>query len=465
MTEFNFSCFKAYDIRGKIGDELSEELVYNIGKALAIRLEAKKVALGSDVRLTSPMFKQQLAKGLQEMGVDVIDIGTTGTEEIYFATSYLGLDGGVEVTASHNPKDYNGLKIVGKNSVALSYDSGLQDLISIIKTMQVDPQVYPVAKTRGSYQQLDLRSEYVAKVLSFVDLAGLRQSKKLKLLLNPGNGTAGPTLKYIEKVLLEHGANLEFEYLFLEPDGTFPNGIPNPLLVENRAVTSRAIKDVGADLGIAFDGDFDRCFFFDSEGHFIDGYYICGLLAQAFVNKHSGAKIIHEPRLLWNTIQVIQDAGGVPVLSKSGHTFIKAKLRETQAVYGGEMSAHHYFRDYFFCDSGMIPWLLMVELLKQTGKTLAELVAQMQQNFPCSDEINFKVVNASKCIEAIKAYYQDITKDEMTIDGLSYDFGTWRFNVRSSNTEPLLRLNIESRGDKDLVQEKVVELSNIITNA
>lgn len=458
MTKFNFNCFKAYDIRGKIGEELSDELVYNIGKALAVYLKAKTVVVGSDIRLTSPKFKQLIAKGLTEMGCDVIDIGQSGTEEIYFATSFLNADGGVQVTASHNPKDYNGLKIVGKNSVPLSLDSGLRDLQKLIEEQNFTP-----APTPGVVSEENLRPNYVSKLLSFVDVDGFKRDRKLKLLFNIGNGAAGATVKYIAGILKQHHANLEFEYLFAEPDGNFPNGIPNPLLVENREITANKVREVGADIGIAFDGDFDRCFFFDENGNFVEGYYICGLLAKAFLDKNPGQTIVYEPRLLWNSEQVIKENGGKAVLSKSGHSFIKQKMREHQAIYGGELSAHHYFRDYYLSDSGMIPWLLIVELLQKSQLNLSDLVSSMRERFPCSDEMNFKVDDAKAAIARVEEFFAQDEKEISTVDGISYDFGNWRFNIRISNTEPLLRLNVESRGDAKLVEEKVALISNIIT--
>ncbi|RIY34795.1 phosphomannomutase CpsG [Psittacicella gerlachiana] len=457
MTKYNFNCFKAYDIRGKIGEELSDELVYNIGRALAVYLKAKTFVVGCDIRLTSPKFKSLIAKGLTEMGCDVIDIGQTGTEEVYFATSFLNADGGVQVTASHNPKDYNGLKIVGKNSVPLSLETGLREIQELIEADNFTPAPIP-----GKVTEENLRPNYVSKLLSFVDLDGFKRDRKLKLLFNIGNGAAGATVKYIEGIMKQHHANLEFAYLFPEADGNFPNGIPNPLLVENREITAQKVLEEKADIGIAFDGDFDRCFFFDEKGNFIEGYYICGLLAKAFLDKNPGASIVYEPRLLWNSEQVIKENGGNAVISKSGHSFIKHKMREHQAVYGGELSAHHYFRDYFYCDSGMIPWLLIVELVQKTQLNLSEFVQKMREEFPCSDEMNFKVSDAQAAISRVKELFANQEKEVSTIDGLSYDFGTWRFNIRTSNTEPLLRLNVEAKGNRDLVNEKVALISEVI---
>ncbi|RIY34086.1 phosphomannomutase CpsG [Psittacicella hinzii] len=458
MTNYNFNCFKAYDIRGKIGEELSDDLVYNIGRALAVYLNAKTVVVGSDIRLTSSKYKALISKGLTEMGCNVVDLGQTGTEEVYFATSFLNADGGVQVTASHNPKDYNGLKIVGKNSIPLSLETGLREIQKLIEENNFTP-----ATTPGVVTEENLRPNYVSKLLSFVDLDGFKRDRKLKLLFNIGNGAAGDTVKYIEGIFKQHHANVEFSYLFPEADGNFPNGIPNPLLVANRSITSEKVLEVGADIGIAFDGDFDRCFFFDEKGNFVDGYYICGLLSQAFLSKNPGSTIVYEPRLMWNTEKVISDNGGVAVLSKSGHSFIKHKMREHEAVYGGELSAHHYFKDYYYCDSGMIPWLLLVELVQKSSLNLSDFVRQMQEQFPCSDEMNFKVADSTAAIERVKALFADQEKVETYIDGMSYDFGDWRFNIRTSNTEPLLRLNVEARANRSLVEEKVTLISNAIT--
>lgn len=457
MSKHSFSCFKAYDVRGKIGEELTLELVYDIGRALSVYLGAKKVAVGSDIRLTSPEFKAELARGLMEMGTDVIDLGTTGTEEIYFATSFLDLDGGVQITASHNPKDYNGLKIVGKNSIPLSGAAGLAEIRALIEAGDFTPAAQP-----GKLIEMDVSPSYVSKMLSFINPETLKAGRKLKLLFNIGNGTAGAAVEKIVGALKQVGMNFDYEMLFPEPDGNFPNGIPNPLLPENREVTSKAVVATGADLGIAFDGDFDRCFFFDEKGNFVDGYYVVGLLTEAFLKKDPSSVIVYEPRLIWNTQEIIDRYNAEGHISKTGHSFIKAKLRQVNGIYSGELSAHHYFRDFYFCDSGMIPWLLVVELMLKTGKKMSELVTEMANNYPCSDEINFRVTDSKKVLEALQTTYGSQAKEITNVDGVSFDFGEWRFNVRTSNTEPLLRLNIEARGDRELVKAKVVELTDFI---
>lgn len=442
----SLTCFKAYDIRGKLGDELNEDIVYRIARAFAIFLKPKSVVLGGDVRLTSQELKMAFAKGLQDEGVDVVDIGLTGTEEIYFATSYLGVDGGVEITASHNPIDYNGMKMVRAGSQPISGDTGLNE----IKRLAEENQFGPVAVSRGEYQQKNILEAYVQHLLSYVDV---KQLKPLKLVVNAGNGAAGHVIDAMEKYL-----PFEFIKIHHEPDGKFPNGIPNPLLPENRASTSEAVIKHKADMGIAWDGDFDRCFLFDEKGEFTEGYYIVGLLAEAFLLKNPGANIIHDPRLTWNTQDIVKQSGGVAIQSKTGHAFIKERMRLEDAVYGGEMSAHHYFRDFFYCDSGMIPWLLVCELISRKQQTLSSMLADRIAKFPSPGEINSHVKNPKEAIEKILQHYQS---DALTIDktdGISLEFSDWRFNLRMSNTEPVVRLNLESCANQQLVDEKTREI-------
>ncbi|MGM7649746.1 phosphomannomutase CpsG [Serratia marcescens] len=450
------TCFKAYDIRGKLGEELNEDIAYRIGRAYGEFLKPKSIVLGSDVRLTSESLKLALAKGLQDAGSDVIDIGLTGTEEIYFATTYLKTDGGVEVTASHNPIDYNGMKLVREGSRPISGDTGLRAIQELAEKNQFQA---PTA-TRGNYVRQDVLSAYVEHILSYVDV---KNFKPLKLVINSGNGAAGHVVDAIEAQLKAQGVPLEFIKVHHQPDGTFPNGIPNPLLPECRADTAEAVREHGADMGIAFDGDFDRCFLFDEKGDFIEGYYIVGLLAEAFLQKQPGAKIIHDPRLSWNTIDVVTEAGGVPVMSKTGHAFIKERMRAEDAIYGGEMSAHHYFRDFAYCDSGMIPWLLVAELVCVKGQTLGQLVQGRIVAHPSSGEINIKLSNPEGSIEGIKNHYVSKASSVDYTDGISVEFPEWRFNLRSSNTEPVVRLNVESRNNKKLMEEKVKEILNLLS--
>jgi phosphomannomutase len=443
----DLTCFKAYDIRGQLGTELNEEIAYRIGRAFAEFLQPKKVVLGGDVRLTSEELKQALANGIRDTGADVIDIGVVGTEEVYFATSYLKTNGGIEVTASHNPLDYNGMKPVRENSKPISSDTGLLK----IKAMAEENDFPAVDESaRGSIKQVSILEPYLDHLMDYIDPASI---KPLKLVMNAGNGAAGHVVDAIEERFKAMGVPVEIVKIFNQQDGNFPNGIPNPILHENRAPTINAVLEHKADMGIAWDGDFDRCFLVDEKGNFIEGYYIVGLLAEAFLNKNPGAKIVHDPRLTWNTIDVAKRGDGEAIQSKTGHAFIKERMRSEDAVYGGEMSAHHYFRDFFYCDSGMIPWLLVLELVSKTGNPLSELVKQMVEAYPSPGEINRKVSDANQVIATVTKKYKDQALVIDTTDGVSMEFPEWRFNLRMSNTEPVIRLNIESRGDKQILQE------------
>ncbi|MBH1803181.1 phosphomannomutase [Stenotrophomonas maltophilia] len=441
--------FKAYDIRGRVPEELNEDLARRIGVALAAQLAPGPVVLGHDVRLTSPALQDALAAGLRGTGREVIDIGLCGTEEVYFQTDHLGAAGGVMVTASHNPMDYNGMKLVKENARPISSDTGL---FAISDAVAVDTSEAQPPRA-GQTAQHD-KSAYIQHLLSYVDTSKLTP---LKLVVNAGNGGAGA----IVDLLAPH---LPFEFIRIchEPDGNFPNGIPNPLLPENRAATADAVREHGADFGIAWDGDFDRCFFFDHTGRFIEGYYLVGLLAKAILARNPGGKVVHDPRLVWNTVEMVEQAGGVPVLCKSGHAFIKEKMRAEDAVYGGEMSAHHYFREFAYADSGMIPWLLIAQLISESGRSLADWVEDRMAAYPCSGEINFKVADAKAAVARVMAHFAAQAPVLDHTDGISADFGDWRFNLRSSNTEPLLRLNVEARGDAALMQARTDEISRLI---
>ncbi len=455
------ACFKAYDVRGRLPDELNDGIAYAIGRAFARYTGAKRVVVGGDVRLSSPSLKAALAEGLRDEGCAVIDLGMTGTEEIYFAAFHLDVDGGIEVTASHNPIDYNGLKFVERGAAPLSSEA-----LAAIEA-RVSANDFGPVKPRGPLTHDDIRAAYVSHVLGFVDLPRLRP---LKVVVNAGNGTAGPVLDAIETRLHSLGVPFSFIKIHHDPDGTFPHGIPNPLLPEKRQATAAAVVAHGADLGVAWDGDFDRCFLFDHTGGFIEGYYIVGLLAEAFLRRPPteksgetpGEKIIHDPRLWWNTADQVARAGGVAVASKTGHVFIKQRMRAENAIYGGEMSAHHYFRDFAYCDSGMIPWLVIAGLLSETGQPLADLVAARIEAYPCSGEINYKLADPVAAVARVRGFYAGLTPVVDETDGLSMAFATWRFNLRSSNTEPLLRLNVESRGDAGLVAAKVAEMASLI---
>ncbi|WP_044470109.1 phosphomannomutase/phosphoglucomutase [Mannheimia massilioguelmaensis] len=448
------TCFKAYDIRGRLGDELNADIVYRIGRAFGQFLKPKTIVVGGDVRLTSKELKSAVTNGLLDSGVNVIDLGEVGTEEVYFATSFLQADGGIEVTASHNPMDYNGLKLVREGSRPISADTGLADIQRLAEENHFSPVIQ-----RGIYKQQSVLNDYVEHLLSYINLDSL---KPMKLVINSGNGAAGHVIDAIEAQFKARNIPISFIKVHNNPDGSFPHGIPNPLLHENRQDTIDAVLANNADMGIAFDGDFDRCFLFDETAQFIEGYYIVGLLSQAFLQKNKGAKIIYDPRLIWNTIQLVEENGGEAIMSKSGHSFIKEKMRAVDAIYGGEMSAHHYFRDFNYCDSGMIPWLLMIELVSTTGQSLGQLVNNSIDTYPSPGEINSKLTDAKASIARVRAAYE---KDAISVDetdGISIEYPTWRFNLRSSNTEPVVRLNLETRGDKKLMDEKTKEILAIL---
>ena len=471
-TEFNaitINSFKAYDIRGELGVNLDEDIAYRIGRAFAqilyqryhAAIENKTndmadlkpaIVIGSDIRHSSEQLKQAAIRGIVDAGVDVIDLGMSGTEEVYFATSYYQALGGIEVTASHNPINYNGLKLVKEHSKPISADDGLAEIQALAESGQ-----FTTDNQSGQLQLLTDKSAYIDHVMTFIDIDKL---KPLKLVVNSGNGSAGPVVDLLINRLTQAGAPIEIITLHHTPDGSFPNGIPNPMIEANRLATQQAVLENKADLGIAFDGDFDRCFLFDENGVFIDGSYIVGMLAQAFLNKYPNESIVYDPRVVYNTEAVIEAHNGNAVISKSGHSFIKQIMRDSGAVYGGEMSAHHYFRDFFYCDSGMIPWLLTIELLSITGKTLSELVTGYIQSYPSSGELNFRLTthDAPTIISAIEEKFSVDSPNKSLLDGLSLNFGEWRFNLRASNTEPLIRLNIESRGDHSLLASKTQEI-------
>ncbi len=456
MIMNKLTCFKAYDIRGKLGTELNEEIAYKIGRAYGQIYQPKTVVVGCDVRLTSEDLKQATIRGLNDAGVNVLDLGMTGTEEVYFGAFHLDVQGGIEITASHNPMDYNGMKLVRENSRPISADTGLKDIQALAES-----EAFVEVAHKGSTQKYNILPEFVEHLITYINPEKIRP---LKLVMNAGNGAAGHVVDAIEEKFKQLNIPIEFIKIHNNPDGTFPNGIPNPILVENRDSTSNAVLEHQADMGIAWDGDFDRCFLFDEKGQFIEGYYIVGLLAQAFLLKQSGEKIVHDPRLVWNTLDIVDQYNGITVQSKSGHAFIKDVMRENNAVYGGEMSAHHYFRDFAYCDSGMIPWLLAVSVLSETEQSLSSLVEGMIDHFPCSGEINFKVADTQVTIQKIFDHFADQKPEIDKTDGVSLDFGAWRLNVRASNTEPLLRLNIESRKDKNPkpMQDYVDELTQLI---
>jgi phosphomannomutase len=449
------TCFKAYDVRGRLGAELNEGIAQRIARAFAEVLGAERVVVGHDPRASSEALVGAVKAGLVAAGVEVLDLGLCGTEEMYHATAYFEADGGIEVTASHNPMDYNGLKMVKAGAAPLDPATDMVKVKALAESGDFAPDkeggnVRPAKAARGAY---------VRAVLSFVDVAALRP---MKILVNAGNGAAGPSFDAIAEVLAKRRSPLSFICLNHEPDGSFPNGIPNPLLPENQPMTANAVLATGADMGIAWDGDFDRCFLFDHLGRFVPGEYVVGLLAEVFLAKEKAAKIVHDPRIMWNTQEIVSRLGGTAIMARTGHAYLKQALRDTDAVYGGEMSAHHYFRDFACCDSGMIPWLLIVELMSRRGVTLADLVTERMAAFPSSGEINFRVADAGAAVaRVIDAVGTDAVGRDDT-DGLSLDMGNWRLSLRSSNTEPLLRLNVESRGDAALVAAKVAQLRALI---
>lgn len=448
------SPFKAYDIRGQVPLELNESRAYEIGLAYAeVIAPAGPVVIGRDMRLSSETLAGALARGLNEAGVDTLDIGLCGTELVYHAASLDGMGGGIMVTASHNPADYNGMKMVREQAIPISADTGLKDIEARLATgnrAATQPR-------KGQHDRLDVHDSYLRRLLAMIDPDAL---KPLKVVVNAGNGCAGPAFDAL-------AANLPLEVIRLhhQPDGSFPNGVPNPLLPENRDETARAVIDSGADLGIAWDGDFDRCFFFDHRGRFIEGYYLVGLFAAQLLERHPGAKIVLDPRLTWNTLDLVAQAGGQALINKSGHAFIKERMRREDAVYGGEMSAHHYFRDFSYCDSGMIPWLLLIERISQTGTPLAELVDERMTAFPCSGEINFSVASTDRVIGAVLERFESEADHLDRTDGISLSFADWRFNLRASNTEPVIRLNVETRANPALLQSQVDALSELIRSA
>ena len=457
------TCFKAYDIRGKLGNELNDDIAYRVGRAFGQVLfcsgmQSQSVVVGGDVRLTSEPLKMSLAAGLMDSGINVIDIGMVGTEEVYFATKYLKVSGGVEVTASHNPLDYNGMKLVREDAKPVSGDSGLREVQRLAEKNKFD-----AVSSRGKLSRQSILHAYVDHLMGYICIDNI---KPLRLVVNSGNGAAGHVVDELESRFRSLGVPIEFIKIHHHPDGNFPHGIPNPLLPECRADTAKAVLENKADMGIAWDGDFDRCFLFDEKGHFIEGYYIVGLLAEAFLKKESGAKIIHDPRLSWNTIDIVQRAGGVPVLSKTGHAFIKERMRLEDAIYGGEMSAHHYFRDFAYCDSGMIPWLLISELLSIRELSLSDMVKARIYAYPSSGEINSTLQNPKQAIDKVRRFYEKEAKNIDSTDGISMEFssegGQWRFNLRSSNTEPVVRLNVESRSTPELMEEKTEEILAIL---
>ena len=457
MTHRPINSFKAYDVRGKLGPDINEDVAYRIGRGMVEFLSAKTIAVGGDVRLSTPELKTALMRGICDAGADAYDIGLAGTEQVYFAVNHLNCDGGVEVTASHNPIDYNGFKLVKHHARPISSDTGLFDIKAI-----AEAGTFKDSANKGAVHSIDIFDAYIDKLMSFV--GAFSGTKPLKLVINSGNGAAGPVVNALEDRLIQANSPLQLIKLYNDPDGAFPNGVPNPMLEENREDSSEAILKHKADMGIAFDGDFDRCFFFDEKGRYVDGCYVVSLLARHFLEQQPDSHIVYDPRVIWNTLYEIDRLGGQAVISKSGHSFMKDVMREVDAIYGGELSAHHYFRDFYYCDSGMIPWLIVCQILMTSDKKMSEVADSYYEAFPCSGEINLTVDDSSTVLKQLEKHY---ARDAVTVDhtdGLSMSFQQWRFNIRQSNTEPLIRLNIESKGDKKLLQIKINELQTLILN-
>lgn len=456
-SDQSLTCFKAYDVRGKLGKDLNEEIAYRIGRATAQSLSARNIILGFDARQTSPKLAKAVARGACDAGSDVLEIGLAGTEEMYAAVLDCSTCAGIEVTASHNPIGYNGIKMVKRGSQPLSDRefANIKHLAEKNDFKHTSRNGIIIDKRQG------FRESYITKIISFVELGNL---KPLKILINSGNGAAGPTVDALSQKLQQKGVETNFVLLQHEPDPSFPNGIPNPLLEENRGLTANAVVREGADFGVAFDGDFDRCFFFDHVGNFIPSEYIVGLLAEVFLNKEKGATIVHDPRTVWNTTDVVRKCNGHAVVSRTGHGFVKAVMRDYGAIYGGEMSAHHYFRDFAYCDSGMIPWLLIWELISKKNLPISELIFERKSLFPSSGELNFTVSDSAKCIQKVKEQFTPYALSVDELDGLSMSFESWRFNLRKSNTEALVRLNVEAKGDYEILKEKTEEVQNIVQN-
>ncbi len=443
------SPFLAYDIRGRVGDQLDEEIVEKIGRAFVTLISPRTVVVGRDIRASSARLSEALVAGLTDAGADVLDIGLCGTEMVYFATSFLFAQGGIMITASHNPADYNGMKMVREGSVPISRDNGLHDIRDMIES------VVPGSDVKGRYREVDIWDDYISKVLGFIGDRGSLQG--FRIVTDPGHGCAGPAVDRIAEAL-----DLDIVRKHHEPDGTFPAGIPNPLLPEMRDPTSETVKASGADIGVAWDGDFDRCFLFDEKGEFVEGYYMVGILAKMMLRRDKGAKIIHDPRLVWNTIEEVRDGGGIPVMNRTGHAFIKDRMRSEDAVYGGEMSAHHYFRDFYYCDTGMVPWLLVLELMASEGKPLSEMVGERMRRYPVSGEINKSVKDPTAVISEVERIYSRGAVSVDHTDGVSIEAENYRFNLRASNTEPLIRLNVETRGDRELLERITAEVLDSI---
>jgi phosphomannomutase len=439
--------FKAYDVRGIYPSELDEEGAYAIGRAFVELFQPERIAVGHDMRLSSPAMAAAATRGAVDAGAHVYDVGLVGTEMLYFAVGHLELDGGVQITASHNPKEYTGIKIVRGGALPVGGDSGLFEIRDRALQEFGDPS------GAGRVEQVDIWPAFVERVLSFVDVDAIAL---LKVVIDAANGMAGVMLPPV----LEHLPQVETVRYFFEPDGTFPNHEPNPLLPENRAFIIERTKAEAADFGVAFDGDADRCFFVDDTGEFVPGDFVTALLAESILEKAPGAKIIYDVRASWAVPDTIERAGGVPLINRVGHAYIKLRMREEGAVFGGEVSGHYYFRDFYQADSGVIPFLLMLEYVSRKGQKLSEILQPFRERFFLTGELNTPVPDVDVKLGELKERFE-AEGTVSDLDGISVDAEDWHFNVRPSNTEPLLRLNLEARS-KDLMERKRDEVLDLI---
>jgi phosphomannomutase len=440
--------FKAYDVRGVYPTELDEDGAYAIGRAYVEQFEPKKIAVGRDMRLSSPSMAASVIRGAADAGCDVLDLGLVGTEMVYFAVGELELDGGVMVTASHNPKEYTGMKIVRRGALPVGGESGLLE----IRDRAVSLGDTSGGQTPGRVQEYDIWPAYVDRVLSFVDLSEI---KPLRVVIDAANGMAGVMLPPVLERL-----PIEAVRYYFEPDGTFPNHEPNPLLPENRKFIIERTKAEGADFGVAFDGDADRCFFVDDTGEFVAGDFVTALFAESALAKNPGAKIIYDVRASWAVPETIERAGGIPLINRVGHAFIKQRMREEGAVFGGEVSGHYYFRDFSQADSGVVPFLLMLELVSRRGEKLSEILRPFRERYFITGELNTPVPDVALKLQELKERFGP--QGEVShLDGISVNGKDWHFNVRPSNTEPLLRLNLEARSE-ELMERKRDEVLDVI---
>lgn len=452
-----FEIFKAYDVRGIYPSEINEQDVYKIAKAYCEFVKPSEVVIGCDVRLSSPSLKQAAIKAVVDQGIKVIDVGEISTDMLYFAVANYGYAGGFSLTASHNPKEYNGAKFVREQSRPISSDTGLFEIRDIAIKDESDPPAggkdFEIGEENLKLvEKKNIMDDYIAKIKTFADFS---KFKNLKIVANPNFGVGG---RAIDKLL--EGTNINVIKLNWESDGNFPKGRPDPLIPENREEISELVIENGADFGVAWDADADRCFFFTEKGEFIEGYFITALLGKIFLERNSGATILHDPRLIWAIRDIAIQNGGKDIINKSGHAFIKERMRKDNVVFGGEMSAHYYFRDYFYCDNGLIPFVMMLEFLSTQEKSLSEIMTEMFWNkYFVSGEINSEVSDVKSKITEAKEKYSDGTIDE--IDGVSIEFPDWRFNLRGSNTEPVIRLNVEAKS-KELMERKRDELLELI---